>query len=145
MLEFLKKALPWLLVACVFYGGFHLGEQSADTRWTKEVHNEYIKKDDARVATQQVVSDISADYQAKLKASEDDAARTVDGLRSDNVRLRVKLKALSGTPTSDGRCQFDGKAELDDSASKELIRITQDGDAWIQSLQDTIKELQHER
>lgn len=142
MLKLLKAAIPWCLAFVLLTVGYNVGYDKSDAKWSQEVHNEYIRKDDARKATQALVSDISADYQAKLKAAETNAARTLDDVHSDNKRLRVKVKSLTGQLDSRGRCQFDGEAELDDESAKRIIQVTQKGDAWIEALQRTVLTLQ---
>ncbi len=138
MLKYLKIAL----ILALFAGGYETGRQQADHKWKEKISNEYITKVEAGRSTQRQVSIVSADYQAKLAKSKEDARGTVDALRSDNKRLRVKVKASSGPTGSNSGCVTDGKAELDDSTAESLIRITQDGDKQIEALQETIKKLQ---
>lgn len=143
MLELLKKLVPVGIAAALFMGGWQLGHDAADSTWKEKVNNEYITKVQASSATQRELSELSASYQAKLAASEKNAARTLDDVRSSGERLRVKLKAAERQLDGNGRCVIDGKAELDDETAKSLIRITQDGDAQIEALQETIRKLQN--
>lgn len=142
MLEFLKRALPWTLAALLFIFGWNIGSNSKDAEWKEVVTHEYIKKQEANKATQLEVNKVSTKYQADLEGLEGSTDRIIADLRSDNVRLRLKVKPTTGTPTGDGRCIFDGKAELDEATAKRLIGITQRGDLHIEALQDTIRKLQ---
>lgn len=142
MLKYLKAAAPVVLVLALFAGGYETGRKQADSKWEAKINHEYITKVEAGRNTQRQVSIVSTDYQAKLAKSEEDARGTLDALRSDNKRLRVKVKSTSGTVSGDSGCVFNGKAELDDSTAESLIRITQDGDKQIEALQETIRKLQ---
>lgn len=148
----LTNLKSWLLAAAIGVGCFYsynAGYQKADTKWTMEVQNEYIKTsqalEDKRIAVQGAVSSISSKYQDDLAAIEGSTDRIIDDLRNDGKRLRVKLKASESKPNSDGRCIVDGRAELDEEFSKRLIGVTQKGDLWIKALQETIVELQHNK
>lgn len=144
MLQFLRKLIPWVLAGVLFGLGWHLGSDSMDSKWKQEVHNEYVKRVEATASTQRALNEISAKYQEDLAALEGSTDRIISDLRSDNKRLRVRVKT---TGTSDGKCGFepDGRAELDDRDAKSIIAVTQRGDAWIRALQDTIRELQHKQ
>ncbi|AAP34167.1 gene 18.5 [Escherichia phage T7] len=141
MLEFLRKLIPWVLVGMLFGLGWHLGSDSMDAKWKQEVHNEYVKRVEAAKSTQRAIGAVSAKYQEDLAALEGSTDRIISDLRSDNKRLRVRVKT---TGISDGQCGFepDGRAELDDRDAKRILAVTQKGDAWIRALQDTIRELQ---
>lgn len=145
MLDFLKKATPWLAAAMLYMAGYSLGYDKAETHYKEVMHNEYVTKQIATQRTQQAVSKVSQEYQDEIAGIEGSTDRIIDGLRSDNKRLRVKLKASSGTITSDGRCESATTGELDESTSRRLIGITQRGDAQIEALIKTVKELQAER
>lgn len=144
MLEFLRKLIPWVLAGMLFGLGWHLGSGSMDSKWKQEVHNEYVKRVEATARTQRAINEISAKYQEDLAALEGSTDRIISDLRSDNKRLRVRVKP---TGTSDGQCGFesDGRAELDDRDAKRILAVTQKGDAWIRALQDTIRELQRKQ
>lgn len=141
MLEFLRKLIPWVLAGMLFGLGWHLGSDSMDAKWKQEVHNEYVKRVEAAKSTQRAIDAVSAKYQEDLAALEGSTDRIISDLRSDNKRLRVRVKT---TGTSDGQCGFepDGRAELDDRDAKRILAVTQKGDVWIRALQDTIRELQ---
>ncbi|QZB83795.1 lysis protein [Escherichia phage T7] len=141
MLEFLRKLIPWVLAGMLFGLGWHLGSDSMDAKWKQEVHNEYVKRVEAAKSTQRAIDAVSAKYQEDLAALEGSTDRIISDLRSDNKRLRVRVKT---TGTSDGQCGFepDDRAELDDRDAKRILAVTQKGDAWIRALQDTIRELQ---
>lgn len=138
----LKRLFPWVFALTLFGTGWHLGADSMNTRWKEEVHREYVKKTKAREDTQAAVDRISKDYQKRLQELQGSTDRLVTDLRSDNKRLRVRVKQLSTKPTSDGRCEPDGRAELDERDAKRILAVTQKADAWIKALQDTIRELQ---
>ncbi|AFV51482.1 phage endopeptidase [Stenotrophomonas phage IME15] len=140
----LKKLVPWVFAGILFGTGWHLGADSMDTKWKQEVHREYVKKTEARAATQAEVDKISQGYQQKLSTLEGDTDRLVTGLRSDNKRLRVRIKQLSETPKGDSGCFPDGRAELDERDAKRILAVTQKGDAWIRALQETIRKLQEQ-
>ena len=144
MLQFLRKLIPWVLAGVLFGLGWHLGSDSTDAKWKQEVHNEYVKRVEATASTQRAINEISAKYQEDLAALEGSTDRIISDLRSDNKRLRVRVKT---TGASDGQCGFepDGRAELDDRDAKRILAVTQKGDAWIRALQDTIRELQHKQ
>ena len=144
MLEFLRKLIPWVLAGMLFGLGWHLGSDSMDAKWKQEVHNEYVKRVEATASTQRAINEISAKYQEDLAALEGSTDRIISDLRSDNKRLRVRVKP---TRTSNGQCGFepDGRAELDDRDAKRILAVTQRGDAWIRALQDTIRELQRKQ
>lgn len=145
MLEFAKRALPWLIAALLFAAGWNLGSADKDTEWKEVVQNEYIKKQEATKATQKEVSRISTNYQETIAGLEGSTDRVIADLRRDNTRLRVRIKDTTGTLSSDGRCIFNGRAELHEATSKSLIGITQAADAHVKALQETIRELQGER
>lgn len=144
MLQFLRKLIPWVLAGMLFGLGWHLGSDSMDSKWKQEVHNEYVKRVEAAKSTQRAIDAVSAKYQEDLAALEGSTDRIISDLRSDNKRLRVRVKT---TGTSDGQCGFepDGRAELDDRDAKRILAVTQKGDAWIRALQDTIRELQRKQ
>lgn len=144
MLQFLRKLIPWVLAGMLFGLGWHLGSDSMDSKWKQEVHNEYVKRVEATASTQRAINEISAKYQEDLAELEGSTDRIISDLRSDNKRLRVRVKP---TGTSDGKCGFepDDRAELDDRDAKRILSVTQRGDAWIRALQDTIRELQRKQ
>jgi len=144
-LKILSKALPWLCAALLFMAGWYFGSTDKDTEWKEVIHNEYVKKQEATQAAQLEVNRISKDYQETLAGIEGSTDRIITDLRRDNQRLRVNIKDTTGTQSSDGRCIFNGKAELDETTSRRLIGITKRGDAQIESLQNTIRELQGEK
>jgi hypothetical protein len=115
-----------------------------EAKWKQEVQNEYVKRVEAAKSTQRAVDAVSTRYQEDLAALEGSTDRIISDLRSDNKRLRVRVK---NTGASDGQCRFepDGRAELDDRDAKRIIAVTQKGDAWIRALQDTIRELQRKQ
>lgn len=145
MLEITKKIVPWLWTIMVFALGWHYGSQRTDANWKEVVHNEYIQKSEARADTQRAVNEVSAKYQADLEGLEGSTDRIIADLRGDNKRLRVSIKPTSTTAGPDGRCIFDGKAELDEATARRLIGITKKGDLQIEALQDIIRKLQGEK
>lgn len=145
MLNFLRTyAAPLALAAFMLVGGYQVGYDRAEKKYQEVIHNEYVEKQVATQRTQQAVSKVSREYQDELAGIEGSTDRIIDGLRSDNKRLRVKLKASSGTITSDGRCESATTGELDESTAKRLIGITQRGDAQIDALIKTVKALQQD-
>lgn len=145
MLEFLRKLVPWVLAGMLFGWGWQLGADSMDAKWKQEVQNEYVKRVEATASTQRAINEISSKYQEDLAALEGSTDRIISDLRSDNKRLRVKLKPQAGVVRSDGGCESASTGELDESTSRRLIGITQRGDAQIEALIKTVKELQAER
>ncbi|UUG66326.1 i- spanin subunit Rz [Pectobacterium phage vB_PcaP_P15_PC2B6] len=141
MVELFKRLLPIIIMVGLFASGWQLGSNHKDNQWKEEVRIEYIKKVDATKQTQTEVSAISKKYQEDLEGLEGSTDRVIADLRADNKRLRVNVKA-TGSPDGNGRCLFDGKAELDEGTAKRLIGITQRGDAHIEALQATIRSLQ---
>lgn len=142
MLVFLKRAVPWVIAGVLFTGGYHLGYEKADSKWKEVNRVEYVKKAEARADKQDALNKVSKEYQDSLAELAGSTDRVIADLRKSNSGLYVKLKNTSGTTRPDGRCELNGKAELDESTSRDLIQITQRGDAWIESLQETIRELQ---
>lgn len=145
MLQFLRRLIPWVAAGALFCGGWHLGASSMDAEWKQEVFNEYVKKSEATASTQRAVDEVSARYQGELAALEGSTDRMLADLRSDNKRLRVRVKNLTGASKGVSGCVTDGRAELDERDAKRILAVTQKGDAWIRALQDTIRELQKEK
>ena len=58
----LKKLVPWVFAGIMYGTGWHLGADSMDTKWKQEVHHEYVKKTEARAATQVEVDKINQGY-----------------------------------------------------------------------------------
>lgn len=144
MLEFLKRALPWLLAGLIFAFGMKLGSDNANAKWEEKVNHEYVTKVEATRRTQVSLNEISKRYQDDLAALEGSTDRVIDDLRKSNKRLSVRVSA-TGTATTDGRCIFNGRAELDEATSRRLIGITQRGDLQIKTLQDTIRRFQNQQ
>lgn len=142
MLEFTKRIVPYLVAIMVFAFGWHLGSQSTDAKWKEAVQNEYVKKQTARAETQKEIDAVSAKYQADLEGLEGSTDRIIADLRSDNKRLRVRVKPTSVTAGPDGRCLVDGSVELHEATARSLIEITQKADLKEKALQDTIRKLQ---
>lgn len=142
MLEFTKRIVPYLVAIMVFAFGWHLGSQSTDAKWKEVAQNEYVSKQTARVQTQAALDEISAKYQADLEGLEGSTDRIIADLRSDNKRLRVKVKPTSVPAGPDGRCIVDGSVELHEATARSLISITQKADLKEKALQDTIRKLQ---
>lgn len=142
MLEFTKRIVPYLVAIMVFAFGWHLGSQSTDAKWKEVVQNEYVKKQTARAETQKAIDAVSAKYQADLEGLEGSTDRIIADLRSDNKRLRVRVKPTSVPAGPDGRCIVDGSVELHEATSRSLIAITQKADLKEKALQDTIRKLQ---
>lgn len=142
MLEFLKRAAPWLLAAVMFAGGYH----TANNKWEAKVNAEYTSNlkasEDTRLAVQAEVNKVSKRFQDEMSSLEGSTDRIIADLQSDNKRLRVRVKPTSGTTQSDGRCIIDDRVELHPETSKSLIRITQEADLKERALQDTIRRLQ---
>lgn len=144
MLQLLKRAVPWLVAASLFASGWYMGSDSKDAEWKEVIHNEYVTRVEATRSAQAAVDKISAKYQEDLAALEGSTDRIISDLRSDNKRLRVRIKT-TGSTQGISRCESDGRAELDDRDAKRILAVTQKGDAWIKALQDTIRELQKEK
>lgn len=145
MLDFLKRITPWLAAVMLYMAGYSLGYDKAETHYKEVMHNEYVTKQIATQRTQQAVAQVSEEYQDTLAGIEGSTDRIIADLRSDNKRLRVKLKPQAGVVRGDGGCESASTGELDESTSRRLIGITQRGDAQIEALIKTVKELQAER
>lgn len=144
MKEFLKGIVPWLIAGVLFGAGWYYGADDKDAEWKEVMHNEYVSKQKANADAQREVNIVSKRYQEAISGIEGSTDRIITDLRDANQRLRVNLKPTTGTPSGDGRCLFNGKAELDETTARRLIGITQKGDAQIEALQDTIRKLQKE-
>lgn len=142
MLEFLKRAAPWLLAAVMFAGGYH----TANNKWEAKVSNEYITKLEARenhrAAVQGELDKVSAEWQDKMSALEGSTDRIIADLNRDNKRLRVRVNTSGLTESYISRCFPNGRVELHPETSKSLIRIAQEADLKEKALQDTIRRLQ---
>lgn len=142
MLEFLKRAAPWLLAAVMFAGGYH----TANNKWEAKVNAEYTSNlkasEDTRLAVQAEVNKVSKRFQDEMSALEGYTDRIIADLNRDNKRLRVKVSTSGLTESDIGRCFPDGRIELHPETSKNLIRITQEADLKEKALQDTIRRLQ---
>lgn len=142
MLEFLKRAAPWLLAAVMFAGGYH----TANNKWEAKVNDEYITKLEARenqrATVQAEIDKVSAEWQDKMSALEGSTDRIIADLNRDNKRLRVKVNTSGRTESDISRCFPNGRVELHPETSKSLIRITQEADLKEKALQDTIRRLQ---
>lgn len=145
MLDFLKRIAPWLAAIMLYMAGYSLGYDKAETHYKEVMHNEYVTKQIATQRTQQAVARVSKEYQDTLAGIEGSTDRIIADLRSDNKRLRVKLKPQAGVVRSGGGCESASTGELDESTSRRLIGIAQRGDAQIEALIKTVKELQAER
>lgn len=144
MLQLLRRAIPWFFAILLFASGWHMGAKEKDAQWKEVIQNDYVERIEATASTQRAVNEVSRRYQEELAALEGSTDRIIDDLRSDNKRLRVRVKT---TRNAQGvsRCEPDGRAELDDRDAKRILAVTQKGDAWIKALQDTIRELQKEK
>ncbi|UIW12801.1 MAG: endopeptidase Rz [Enterobacter phage ENC18] len=145
MLKLLRSALPWVLAGTLFMGGWHLGSTHERVNWKEVIQNEYIERTAATEATQVEVNRVSREYQEEIAAIEGSTDRMLNDLRSNNKRLSVRIKTLTGLPEDNGRCKFNGRAELHESDAKRIIGITKAADAHVRALQRTIKEMQNER
>lgn len=145
MLKLLRSALPWVLAGTLFMGGWHLGSTHERANWKEVIQNEYIAKTKATATTQAEVSRVSRKYQEEIAAIEGSTDRMLNDLRNNNKRLSVHIKTLTGLPEDNGRCEFNGRAELHESDAKRIIGITQAADAHVRALQRTIKEMQNEQ
>lgn len=142
MLEFLKRAAPWLLAAVMFAGGYH----TANNKWEAKVNAEYTSNlkasEDTRLAVQAEVNKVSKRFQDEMSSLEGSTDRIIADLQSDNKRLRVKVNTSGLTESDISRCFSNGRVELHPETSKSLIRITQEADLKEKALQDTIRRLQ---
>lgn len=142
MLELLKRLSPVIVLVLAFSFGMHVGSVTKDNEWKEEVHNEYVTKNEARASTQREVDAVSKRYQEDYAALEGSTDRVIADLRSDNKRLRVRVKPTSVAAGPDGRCLVDGSVELHEATARSLIAITQKADLKEKALQATIRKLQ---
>jgi len=152
MLNFKRIAIAAVLSVAALTGSYQVGKAigSADEKATQQevLKNDYIKKSEAATkehnAVQTALDEIGKKHAEEMAGLEGSSDGVIAGLNADNKRLRVKLKNTSGATSGSGECvrTVDGKAELDESTSRDLIKITQQGDQWIQNLQDTVIILQ---
>lgn len=142
MLEFLKRAAPWLLAAVMFAGGYH----TANNKWEAKVNAEYTSNlkasEDTRIAVQAEVNKVSKRFQDEMSSLEGSTDRIIADLNRDNKRLRVNVNTSGLTESDVSRCFPNGRVELHPETSKSLIRITQEADLKEKALQDTIRRLQ---
>ena len=145
MLEFLKKAVPWLLACLLFTSGWYLGSNNKDTEWKEVTLNEYVKKDAARQDKQRAIDAISQKYQEDYAALEGSTDRIIADLNRDNKRLRVNACAPGSARGPSGGCESYVSVELHESTVKRLVRITESADLKEKALQDTIRKLQNKQ
>lgn len=142
MLEFLKRAAPWLLAAVMFAGGYH----TANNKWEAKVNEEYTSNlkasENTRLAVQAEVNKVSKRFQDEMSSLEGSTDRIIADLNRDNKRLRVKVNTSGITESDISRCFPNGRVELHPETSKSLIRIVQEADLKEKALQDTIRRLQ---
>lgn len=136
--------LKHTIYVIIFISSFYLGYTICETKWKKEVLNDYITKQEANQKVQEGINKISKEYQEKLQEIEGSTDRVIHDLNVTNRRLWVKVKNSARQQQDYYRCVLNGKAELDPEFSRRLIRITQKGDLWIETLQGTIKQMQQE-
>ncbi|BBA26463.1 Rz-like spanin [Pectobacterium phage PPWS4] len=140
-----EKIIAVIVVAILGLTGYFAytsGYDKADRKWKDVVQEQYITKQKANQITQEALNEISKGYQEDIAASKADADRLVNGLRESNKRLSIRIKSTTGTQSSDGRCIFDGRAELHESTASSLIGVTLRADAHVKALQDTVRALQ---
>lgn len=152
MLNFKRIAIAAVLSVAALTGSYQIGKAigSANEKATQQevLKNDYIKKSEAAIkqhnAVQSALDAIGKKHADDMAGLEGSSDSIIAGLNADNKRLRVKLKNTTGATSGSGQCvpTVDGKAELDDSTSKRLIGITEQGDRWIENLQDTVRVLQ---
>lgn len=143
MVEFIKRAAPWLLAGILFASGWHYGSVSKDTEWKEVIHNEYITKVEAAKARQKGIDEVSAKYQEDLAGLQGSTDRIIDDLNRDNKRLRAKACAPGSARDDNGRCVTFVSVELHEATIRDLVAITQKADLKERALQDTIRKLQH--
>lgn len=144
MLKFLRWSVPFMVAGLLYTYGYHNGSLAKDAEWKEIVTNEYIQKVEATESTQRAINKISAHYQEEIAALEGSTDRVINDLRKSNKRLSVRIKASTRGTEGECRCVSNGRAELDERDAKRIIGVTQKGDLWIKSLQDTVRALQGE-
>lgn len=145
MLKLLRWSVPFMVAGLLYTYGYHNGCIAKDAEWKEVVTNEYVQRDEATRATQAEINKISAHYQEEIAALEGSTDRVIDDLRKSNKWLSVRIKSTyTGSTASHCRCVSNGRAELDERDAKRIIGVTQKGDLWIKSLQDTVRALQGE-
>lgn len=145
MLELLKRLAPAIVLVLAFSFGMYVGSVTKDNEWKEEVHNEYVTKNEARASTQREVDAVSKKYQEDYAALEGSTDGIIDGLSSDNKRLRANACAPGSARGSNGRCESYVSVELHESTVKSLVRITESADLKEKALQDTIRKLQNKQ
>lgn len=145
MLEFLKKALPFLLAGLIYTAGFYSGSVSKDSEWKEVVHNEYVTKIEAAKTRQAGIDEVSEKYQKDIAGLKSRTDGVIDGLSRDNKRLRVNACAPGSARGLNGRCESYVSVELHESTVRSLVEITEKADMKEKALQDTIRELQNKK
>ena len=145
MLEFLKRVAPIVGVLLVFALGWNLGSSSKDHDWKEVVHNEYVKKVEARKDKQDAIDAISQKYQDDYAALEGSTDGIINALSGDNKRLRANACSPGAARGPSGRCESYVSVELHESTVRSLIEITQKADLKEKALQDTIRKLQNKK
>lgn len=145
MLEFLKKALPFLLAGLIYTAGFYSGSASKDSEWKEVIHNEYVTKIEAAKTRQAGIDEVSAKYQKDIAGLKSRTDGVIDGLSRDNKRLRVNACATGSARGLNGRCESYVPVELHESTVRSLVEITEKADLKEKALQDTIRKLQNKK
>jgi hypothetical protein len=144
----LKEFVMWgfLVLAgmgLVYAKGHSDATDSLTLKYTSEQLTASQALEEERATTQRALADLSNNWQAHLAASKASANRTVNGLRSDGIRLSVALAdSTVRCVTGDGRSISNGRAELREDSAEFLVGEAQRADAQVTYLQGVVKTLQ---
>jgi hypothetical protein len=147
----ITKYILGLACACLVVFGIYLkGYQDAELEASQEKAQELIRlnneREVERVATQKAIGDISKGWQDYLQNREALATRTINGLRSDGIRLSVQLAdATVCSVTGDCRSVPNGRAELHQNTSRFLVEQAQRADTQVNALQQIVRRLQKDK
>ena len=144
----LKEIVMWVFLllvgAGIIYAKGYSDSTETHTKKLNEAQIELLNQKEAhRVQLQETQSALEAEWRQKNALVQSAAARTVDELRSSNVRLSVKLADVTVASVTGGdQCRADGRAELHRETSEFLIGEAQRADSQVKALQATIRNLQ---
>lgn len=146
----LKEFVMWGLLVLAGLGLVYAkGHSDATDSLTLEYQTQQLaaarQLEVERETTQRALADVAKNWQDYLSTSKASADRTIAGLRSDGIRLQVKLNdSIVSCVKRDGGSITDGRAELHPDTARFLIEQAQRADAQVTALQETVRTLQGE-
>lgn len=127
------------LVVGAYLWGNSDGSHEATLKCAGEQASETLRIQGERDDLQAQLNESARKWAEEKQRSEGNAARIVDGLRSDGIRLSVKLAdATVASVEAHNRGLSDGRAELHQETAEALIGLTTEADATVAALQEQL-------